>query len=721
MERIFSRRPLRFRYCRTLKNRILKSGLLLLLMMGLGACGEFESKDLASEPKVLVANEMFIKFKKAIDKNCNACHTSVNSLTPGVSDFASLKTEDDWANHPLKLVVAGDLRKSLVYYRMRFAKTITGSASSNMPFETAEAPDNMTQQDADDIANYIMSLGSTTVTEQAADLGTLAKIKMVLNGKAISTLDVASTLKDGSSILIDEEKLKARVQIWLQEPEGQEKLKNFFMLALGQNQLEGFSNNLLGFVQANNNREVRFRENMSESFARTALKIVNEDQPFTNIVSSRNHAMTSALLSGYRYVDASGAQSVPMNSRAFRDHLRALPVGDFTDWRFVNLTNRNNDNPTAFDDMAALRAVADNDDFSLQIRRVGFFSTLAFQVKWMTNVDNDFRVTANQALIGALNKTFEAGDATAHGEDLSALDSDHAAPGTACYQCHRLLDPMRAVFRQSMNENYRVPASGVSNVPNAYFAFQDYRQDMQNVGQLATNIKNHPYFADSWVGKLCQFVNSQPCDDKDDEFNRIADVFRNSNFNFMTMAVELLTSPLVTRERGLDNAMISISRRSHFCRALEVRFAEHIERTGSASIAPRELCDLNNDVRSAVALISDDDVARGAPGFVQSPDTSPFNYQSVERLCKLIAPTVVRADHGFGFGNTEALTNSLDAMVNTFMGLPSNHPRHEAAERVLKAIYDKANSTEVGLDEINSLRESFIFACSSPDLAGMGL
>ncbi len=47
----------------------------------------------------------------------------------------------------------------------------------------------------------------------------------------------------------------------------------------------------------------RLEKNFSDSFARTALAIVEADQPFTNIITTRTHMMTTGLIAAYLQVE----------------------------------------------------------------------------------------------------------------------------------------------------------------------------------------------------------------------------------------------------------------------------------------------------------------------------------------------------------------------------------------------------------------------------------
>ena len=78
----------------------------------------------------------------------------------------------------------------------------------------------------------------------------------------------------------------------------------------------------------------------------------------------------------------------------------------------------------------------------LTIPRVGFFTTPAFFANWQTNTSNQMRVTTNQALIVATGAAVDGTDTTVP-PSTPGLDAAHAAPGTACFGCHQLLDPTR--------------------------------------------------------------------------------------------------------------------------------------------------------------------------------------------------------------------------------------------------------------------------------------
>ena len=94
--------------------------------------------------------------------------------------------------------------------------------------------------------------------------------------------------------------------------------------------------------------------------------------------------------------------------------------------------------------------------------RVGFFTTPAFFANWQTNTSNTMRVTTNQALIVATGASIDGTDTTVP-SSTPGLDAAHAAPGSACFSCHQLLDPTRSILAAS-NCSRRRPSISVPAV-----------------------------------------------------------------------------------------------------------------------------------------------------------------------------------------------------------------------------------------------------------------
>ncbi len=216
---------------------------------------------------------------------------------------------------------------------------------------------------------------------------------------------------------------------------------------------------------------------------------MQDDRPFTEVLTTRRWAVTTASLAALAFLDKSaealraekhtlvgGAGTSSLQARTW--YLPGLPAtcdvstplpsndlielmlgfvnckgggsyrfddtllteADFNDWRFVDLEAAGSPGQSpAFYDLPALRSAT---KLSLVQPRAGFFTSPAFLANWETNEDNQFRVTTSQTLIVALGEIFSPADPTKPVR-LDGLPTEHAAPTTTCYGCHQFLDPMR--------------------------------------------------------------------------------------------------------------------------------------------------------------------------------------------------------------------------------------------------------------------------------------
>ena len=178
-----------------------------------------------------------------------------------------------------------------------------------------------------------------------------------------------------------------------------------------------------------------------------------------------------------------------------------------------------------------------------RLPRLGFFTTSVFFNNWATNVDNQFRVTTNQALITMLHSTYSSTEPT---EPLSdaGLDADHANEAD-CFGCHRQLDPMRVYFAKNFNVNYQRATMVTGDelvlpgntVPS--FAFRNETSEGGNIGRFGQILANHPRFAPASGFKSFAFMQIQCAAMRVIEFIRITQYFIDSNFNFKSLLAEL--------------------------------------------------------------------------------------------------------------------------------------------------------------------------------------
>ena len=390
-----------------------------------------------------------------------------------------------------------------------------------------------------------------------------------------------------------------------------------------------------------------------------------------------------------------------------------LTQADFEDWRMVEFVPsvEASDLPLLpFYDLVSLRTA---ERVATRLPRVGFFTTSVFLNNWATNVDNQFRVTANQSLLVALNIGFSSSEPT---QPLSAdgLDAVHAQSNTACYGCHKLLDPMRLYFGKEFNVSYQLPTE-VSEDQALFedsltpsFAFRNHRVAGGDTYQFAETLTEHPRFPYAWVQKLCLYANSKRCDERNPLFIEIAERFRDQGYNFKSLVIDLFSSPLITgmEDTGAQHdsdPLISITRLNHLCPLL-------VERTGRTDI-----CNVGR-VRSVKGLIARDNFARGAVDATQPALSSAFHFAAVEAICDAVASTVVsRNSEFFSHQDPEVISK----IVTRFMGLPPTHERYEHTLTLLTNHFEALRTAGRNLNY--STRSVFSLACMSPDVMGIGL
>ena len=133
-------------------------------------------------------------------------------------------------------------------------------------------------------------------------------------------------------------------------------------------------------------------------------------------------SQVQALEMLFGFVPRNRCQNTDRNIR-FADH--PLTQADFTDWRKVTFSRQSNlsdEDQIPFYDLPRLRNAT---EIASRLPRLGFFTTSVFFNTWATNVDNQFRVTTNQALITMLHSTYSSTEPTEPLSDIG-LDSDHA-------------------------------------------------------------------------------------------------------------------------------------------------------------------------------------------------------------------------------------------------------------------------------------------------------
>jgi hypothetical protein len=394
---------------------------------------------------------------------------------------------------------------------------------------------------------------------------------------------------------------------------------------------------------------------------------------------------------------------------------------DLSDWRMVTIANSGT--PLRSFDLPALRAVTTT--LSSKLPRVSFFTTPSFLAVWNTNDSNQHRVTANQALLGALGEGFtNATAAIPTPPSAVAVDGTHAVSGSICYGCHKSLDPMRQFWANYYDFNDQVGSKGAA----ASFGFGDVTAngttlvDFGNLMGMVTDSQAAPTlnrFALATAQKLCFFANSAQCEETDPELRRVTLAFQNAGYDFKTLVRELMSSPLVTTSANTatftqDGVTISVARRDQLCGALSARLGK-ADLCEIAVPAPTGVTTAMNRLAGAVPA---DAFSRGSQLPVTAPDPNLFYRASSELVCEAVAAKVVDATTGSVY-TSGAYSTAIPDMVQKVMAMPATDPHYAAMVKALTDHYNAAIAAKA--TATSALRSTFSAACQSPTSLSFGI
>lgn len=596
--------------------------------------------------------------------------------------------------------------------------------------------------------------------ESVSGFSALNKVKSILHGGAVTDEDMERSVTASGGLAQAE--LKTQIEEWMTTGEFEKKFRSFLQLSLQQKNVntdniyfEQFINLNGGVLDAN-----KLRANFEESFVKTTLRIINANQDFRNIARARNWEVTTAMLVALSHADYPRSFAVSNRIRDFdwlcgdtANETGCDGIDDYSDWRTVSLKQGSDPAPysNTKDLVDTLRGITAGGELALLAPRIGFFTTPVFFQSWESNVGNKFRVTANQAMIVGLGLSFEAGDVTPSG-NLAALDEEHAGEDNPeCYACHRMLDPMTQVFDNAYTvTNSRALASPKNTA--AAFAFHGGEKVLNSVDDLGQAIYEHPNFAKGWVGKLCNWATSAPCNQSSAEFLRLVEFFKNSNYRMKPLLVEMFASPLVTGAEYTDafeessGPGVVLNRKNHFCTTMKVRLDQYRESLGLEASPLTDICNYRSAAAAKAALLPEDEFARGSVNLVQAVNVDPFLTTGYKQLCESVGTDMVRGNAGVEGTNYNYIFNSnqVDAsiagMVTYVMGLPPASEQHNEVKTVFRKVYDVNNNSnsceDAGLDPVTaneddvecgldrntaeSLRAVWVLACSAPSSMGMG-
>jgi hypothetical protein len=356
--------------------------------------------------------------------------------------------------------------------------------------------------------------------------------------------------------------------------------------------------------------------------------------------------------------------------------------------------------------------------------RVGFFSTPAFFANWQTNASNQMRVTTSQALIVATGSAIDENDRT-EAPGTPGLDSVHAGQ-PECSSCHAILDPTRSILAATWSWNYHEQLDPKYGSQPGIFAFRGVVQPVSSIADFADVLAKHPLVASAWTQKLCHYVNSAPCDESDPEFSRIVDLFRSSGFSWRALVKALVTSPITTfagptQTRRTNGEVVAVSRRGHFCTALDARLG-FADACGLDAISKKAA---GTTVPAIVSGLPSDAYGRGAIAPILPNQPTLFFVAGTENICESVAEQVVdpvreaEPSPVKRWSSSEPDAAILD-FVATVMGLAPSDPRAATARAILASHFASAMAKK-GATPTDALRSTFVLACMAPSAISVGL
>ena len=385
---------------------------------------------------------------------------------------------------------------------------------------------------------------------------------------------------------------------------------------------------------------------------------------------------------------------------------------------------------TRFWDIPTLRSAS---ELVLNTPHPGFFSTPAFFANWPTNQSNEMRVTTNQALIVATGMQVDGTDPTpiAYATALDAgLDQQHAPNGTACYGCHQLLDPTRAILSSDWTYSYYEQLDAGMIAQKGLFAFEGVVKPVDGVANFGAALAAHPDFASAWVQKLCYYANSAPCQPSDPEFLRIVSTFE-AGYLWDDLVQELFSSPLTTNAKPTPTTAlaetVSVTRRDHLCAALNFR------------LGLTDVCGLSVLTTTKQTTISQiagglpsDGYGRGATAPVLPNNPTLFYRAGIENICEAVAAMVIDPKAGTlppgatSWTSTDPATAVAD-FVSLIMAVTPSDPRSTELQTILMSHYNDALASAPTppstkkITPTQALQSTFVAACLSPSFVGIGM
>jgi hypothetical protein len=437
--------------------------------------------------------------------------------------------------------------------------------------------------------------------------------------------------------------------------------------------------------------------------------------------SASLHYLLYGSIDGRKDPSNSSTNCPPVSGTAAAPQLQ---TSDFSDWTMVTLRAPNAGESTAtFYDLPTLRQAT---TLVLALPRVGFFSTPAFAANWQTNTSNTMRVTTNQSFIVALGSMVDGTDTTTP-PGTPGLDTVHANQA-ACYGCHKILDPSRSILAATWSWNYGSQLDTTYLDQPGVFAFRGVISPVKSIGDFGNALATHPYFAPAWVQKLCYYVNSSACDADDPVFKQIVSDFTSSSYSWNGLVKELLSSPIVTNAvetltASTDGEVVAVSRRDHFCAALDARLG-FTDVCGLADLYAKGTA-TTQTIPEIVSGLPSDGYGRGAVAPVLPNQPTLFFRAATENICEVVATQVIdvptaKQVAGVKQWSSSQSTAAIGDFVSLLMGLTTPDPRTAPATALLEQHYQSALQQK-GITPTQALQSTFIAACLAPTSVSIGM
>jgi hypothetical protein len=398
-----------------------------------------------------------------------------------------------------------------------------------------------------------------------------------------------------------------------------------------------------------------------------------------------------------------------------------LKPADFRDWTMVTMRGPNAGEPTvAFYDLPVLRAAT---ELVLRMPGTGFFSTPAFFANWPTNVSNQMRVAASQALIVATGASIDGTDPTIP-PSTPGLDATHAASAD-CLGCHRTLDPTRSILSSTWSWNYHAQQDPAWSGQPGLFAFRGVVQPVQSIDDFGAALAGHPLVASGWVQKLCAYVTSAACDEDDPEVARLVALFRDADLSWGALVKALVTSPITTHATETQTAdtmgeVIAVARRDHLCATLDARLGL----TDVCGLDPTSGGAPSATVPQIVLGLPSDAYGRGSVSPILPTEPTLFFRAGIEGICEAVAGIVVDGPASAPAGAARWSSADPDSAIGDFvarvMALAASDPRAAPAKALLTAHFTQAK-VQPGTSATDALRSTFTVACLAPSTVTVGL